>query len=145
MAYARTDGLYAKQQRVGVAIDTQFQHLQKMSAGFALSPQPVPGTAEENSLPRPLRLRESLFIHEAEHEHIPGGMVLNNRRHQPVVLFKFDLHRPAFPKLTAKKQKTRWAFLRQRAEECFVYRIAIRTTADAALGRDDDGADASEK
>jgi hypothetical protein len=29
-------------------------------------------------------------------------MVLNNCRYQPVVLFKCNLHRPAFPKLVLK-------------------------------------------
>jgi hypothetical protein len=32
-------------------------------------------------------------------------MVLNNRWHQPVVLFKCDLHRPAFPENYLKNKK----------------------------------------
>src|ERR1700733_9983245 len=66
-----------------------------MPAGLALSPKFVPRAAEENSLPRPSRLGERLFIHEPEHQHLPRGMLLNNRRHQPIALFKCNLHRPA--------------------------------------------------
>jgi hypothetical protein len=43
-----------------------------------------------------------------------------------------------------KKQKTRWGFLRQRADECFVLRNSMHTSSGAAYGRDDDGGDAPE-
>jgi len=44
----------------------------------------------------------------------------------------------------AEKQKTRWSFVRQRADECFVLRNSMHTSSGAACGRDDDGGDAPE-
>jgi hypothetical protein len=48
------------------------------------------------------------------------------------------------PKINRRKQKTRWGFLRQRADECFVLRNSMHTSSGAACGRDDDGGDAPE-
>jgi len=50
----------------------------------------------------------------------------------------------ATQKRTVKKQKNRWDFLRQRADECFVLRNSMHTLSGAAYGRDDDGGDAPE-
>jgi len=50
----------------------------------------------------------------------------------------------SFQTQSAAKQKTRWSFLRQRADECFVQRESMHTSSGAAYGRDGDGGDAPE-
>jgi hypothetical protein len=44
----------------------------------------------------------------------------------------------------AEKQKTRWSFVRQRADECFVSRNSMHTSSGAACGLDDGGGDPPE-
>jgi hypothetical protein len=73
-------------------------------------------------------------------------MVLNDRGNQPARFLEVNVqgfHLPA-SKFSRRKQKTRWSFLRQRADECFVLRNSMHTSSGAAYGRDDDGGDAPE-
>jgi hypothetical protein len=56
---------------------------------------------------------------------------------------KIKSPKPNLQNLSPEKQKTRWGFLRQRADECFVLRNSMHTSSDAAWGCDD-GGDASE-
>src|SRR6266705_3372809 len=62
---------------------------------------------------------------------------------KPLPFSKSTFISSCLPNFLAQKHKTRHAWLRRRAEECFVWRIAMHTSAGAACGRDDD-ADAPE-
>jgi hypothetical protein len=79
-------------------------------------------------------------------------MILDDGGNQSARFCKVDVHRfhvlPSQNQMSKinrpKKQKTRWGFLRQRADECFVLRNSMHTSSGAAYGRDDGGCDAPE-
>src|SRR5437879_1590214 len=92
MTDARPSGLDAHEQRIRVAIHTNLADPQHMSTRFALFPKLVSRAAEENHFPRPLRFRQRLWTHEAEHQPVAGTLILDDGRHQPAAFLKVDFH-----------------------------------------------------
>src|SRR5258708_3589266 len=82
----------ANQQRIRIAIHEQLADPQHVAARFAFFPKLVSRAAEKHSFSGALGLGEGLRIHEAEHQHLAGALVLDDGRHQPAAFLKVDLH-----------------------------------------------------
>ncbi len=92
MADAGPGGIHAHQHGVVVAIHAHFADAQRVPALLALAPQLSARAAEESDRARRARLRISLFVHEAQHQHFARFGILHDRGHQPVELRKIELH-----------------------------------------------------
>jgi hypothetical protein len=78
MADTGTDGFYADKDGIGVTVDAQVENFENVAAGFALLPELVAGTAEEDDFAGALGERESFGVHETEHEDPTGAAVLDD-------------------------------------------------------------------
>jgi len=78
VANAGSDGIDADEKSVGVAIDTDVCDFQNMAARLALFPKLVARAGKENHFASALRKRERFGIHEAEHENVARGLILDN-------------------------------------------------------------------
>ena len=92
MTDARPGRLDAHEERIRVAIHAYLANPQNVAARFTLLPEFVSRAAEEHHFSGALCLCERLGIHEAEHQHIAGALVLDDGRHQPAAFLKVDFH-----------------------------------------------------
>ena len=85
-------GIDHDEQRVAVAILLDGNHVEEVSALFALRPQAVLGTAEEGHFTRLHRLVQSLLVHEAQHQHLLGVVILNDGRNKSAHFIEIQFH-----------------------------------------------------
>jgi hypothetical protein len=98
--------LDTQKQCIGVAIYANLLHPQNVTAGFALSPQAVAGSAEKDRLAGSSRFCKRFIVHEAEHQDLAGAAVLDDGGNEAAAFLKCDLH-VLPPKSCSQKQKTR--------------------------------------
>src|SRR3990172_6997565 len=82
------DLLYAKQDRVEVAIQINAPHLLHVAAFLPLAPELAAAAAEVNRPARGQRLGIRLGVHVGHHQHGPVVGVLGNRRQKPAAFRK---------------------------------------------------------
>jgi hypothetical protein len=91
-----------------------------MAAGFAFFPKLVSRPRKENHFAAALRQLKRLVVHEAQHQYLTGGFILNDGGHQSACFVERDFHDELLYKKSAVKTKNPLGLLRQRAEKCFV-------------------------
>ena len=80
------------QHRVEVAIGGDLLDHQAMAGAFAFEPELLPGAAVEGSEARLDGQAEGLFVHVADHEDAPGGVILDDGGDEAVRLFEIQIH-----------------------------------------------------
>ena len=80
----------AQQHGVAVAVGRGRDDLQAVAAGLAFYPKALSGTAGESGGSASDGPLVGLAVHEAEHEDLPAGFVLHDRRRQPLHLVEVD-------------------------------------------------------
>src|SRR5205085_6737681 len=81
----------AHQHRILIAVELHGLDPLRVAAGLALHPELIAAAAPEGRLASRERLVERLAVHPGEHQHLAGGGILHDRRHQ-AVLIEFDVH-----------------------------------------------------
>jgi hypothetical protein len=77
-----------QEERIRVAIETDFAKPEHMTAGFPFFPEAIAGAREKVDLPGKLGLSQSGCIEVTEHQHFTSAMVLNNARNETTKFFK---------------------------------------------------------
>src|SRR5436305_6708387 len=75
-----------REESVGVAVVAQPPDLLHVARGLALVPELLPGAAEEVRLTCRARAREGLLVHVGEREYLARERVLNDARHESVLV-----------------------------------------------------------
>ena len=75
-----------------VAIDLDADHIEVVTAGFALGPEALAAAAVEAHAACFLSSGVGFGIHVAQHEHLAGGRVLNDGGHQAAAFIEINGH-----------------------------------------------------
>src|SRR5216683_1138677 len=78
VADARSDWIDADDQSIGIAIGANVGDFQDMAAGLSLFPKFVTRPGKEDYFAGAARQFERFGIHEAEHQHIAAGFILDD-------------------------------------------------------------------
>lgn len=92
MANSWTHRIDAEEQGIGVAVNADVAKFEEVSAGFALFPEPITRTREEDNFAGAQRFRERGAVHEAEHQDFSVGSVLDDRGNKSICFGEVELH-----------------------------------------------------
>src|SRR5438093_10213973 len=81
---AAAKALHADEHRVLVAIDQEVADREPVAGRLALRPQLVARAAEERHIAGLTRDVPGLLVHEPDHQHVAGPLVLHDCRYEPV-------------------------------------------------------------
>src|SRR5262249_59422795 len=115
MADSGPERLHPYEQSIGIAVYADFSYFQHMPARFPLFPEFVARAGEKYDFAGSPRFPVRLLIHEPQHEHVAGGVVLNDGRHQSAGFIEVNFHLCSSSKRCPKTKKP--AGLCARSEE----------------------------
>jgi hypothetical protein len=90
---ARAQHPDAQQHRVAVAVRPRCHDFQAIAGGFTFGPQSLSSAAVERDEAGSQGHLQRFAVHEAHHQQLPSGRILNYCRRQPLHFVEVDLHR----------------------------------------------------
>src|ERR1700730_8371170 len=93
VANSRPNRLHQQQQRVPITVHQRLLQPQYVPARLAFLPKLVARSAEKMHLAALPCLRQRMWIHIAKHQHFLARVILQDRRNQPALFFKCQIHK----------------------------------------------------